>query len=122
MYTINNADGTVLVNLVDGTVDTRSTSLTLIGKNKDDYGTAWNTNLVNMLQNFASTSQPRSPLVGQLWFNKSDGKMKVYGLDGTFTDVSAATLSDKVPLILKNKNNKIIHKNNDKDNILILKI
>lgn len=100
-YTIKNADGTVLVNLVDGTLDTRTTSISLIGKNQDAYGTAWNTNLVNMLQNFASTSQPRSPLVGQLWFSKADGKMKVYGLDGIFRDVSAASMSDNVPLLLK---------------------
>ena len=100
-YTIKNADGTVLVNLVDGTIDTRTTSISLIGKNQDAYGTAWNTNLVNMLQNFASNSQPRAPLVGQLWFSKADGKMKVYGLDGVFRDVSAASMSDTVPLLLK---------------------
>lgn len=100
-YTIKNADGTVLLNLVDGTIDTRTTSITLIGKNKDDYGTAWNTNLVNMLQNFANISPPRSPLVGQLWFSKADGRMKVYGLDGVFRDVSAATMSNTVPLLLK---------------------
>jgi hypothetical protein len=100
-YTIKNADGTVLVNLVDGTLDTRTTSISLIGKNQDAYGTAWNTNLVNMLQNFASNSQPRAPLVGQLWFSKADGKMKVYGLDGVFRDVSAASMSDGVPLLLK---------------------
>jgi len=100
-YTIKNADGTVLVNLVDGTIDTRTTSISLIGKNQDAYGTAWNTNLVNMLQNFAGTSQPRAPLVGQLWFSKADGKVKVYGLDGIFRDVSAATMSDNIPLLLK---------------------
>ena len=100
-YTIRNSDGTILVNLVDGTIDTRTTSLTLIGKNKEDYGTAWNTNLVNLLQNFASTSQPRSPLVGQLWYNKSDGRLKVFTIEGVFNNVSATALSDTLPITLK---------------------
>jgi hypothetical protein len=100
-YTIRNADGTVLVNIVDGTVDTRTTSITLIGKNKDNYGTAWNTNFVNILQNFASNSQPRAPLVGQLWYSKNDGRLKVFTEEGVFNNVSAALLSDTQPLILK---------------------
>ncbi len=100
-YTIKNADGTVLLNLVDGTIDTRTTSLTLIGKNKDDYGTAWNTNLVNMLQNFAAPVQPRSPLIGQLWFNTSDGRLKIYGLDGVFRDVTSTLMFATPPSILR---------------------
>lgn len=100
-YTIKNADGTVLLNLVDGTVDTKTTSLTLIGKNKDDYGTAWNTNLVNMLQNFAAPVQPRSPLLGQLWFNTADGRLKIYGLDGVFRDVTSTLMFATPPTILR---------------------
>jgi hypothetical protein len=100
-YTIRNADGTVLVNIVDGTIDTRTTSISLVGKNKEDYGTALNTNLVNILQNFASNSQPRSPLVGQLWYSRTDGRLKVFTVEGVFSNVSAALLSDTKPLILK---------------------
>jgi hypothetical protein len=100
-YTIKNADGTVLVNIVDGTIDTRTTSISLVGKNKEDYGTALNTNLVNILQNFASNSQPRSPLVGQLWYSRTDGRLKVFTVEGVFSNVSAALLSDTKPLILK---------------------
>lgn len=100
-YTIRNADGTVLLNLVDGTVDKSTTSLTLIGKNTDAYGTALNNNLVNMLQNFASVSQPRSPLVGQLWYDVSAGRLKVFSLDGTFGELASALLSDTQPALLK---------------------
>jgi hypothetical protein len=100
-YTIRNADGTVLVNIVDGTIDTRTTSISLVGKNKEDYGTALNTNLVNILQNFASNNQPRSPLVGQLWYSRTDGRLKVFTVEGVFSNVSAALLSDTKPLILK---------------------
>ena len=100
-YIIKNADGTILTNLVDGTIDVKSTSLALIGKNIDAYGTALNTNLVNILQNFASASQPRNPLVGQLWFNKSDGRLKLFTLNGVFEEISAAILSNAQPTILK---------------------
>ena len=100
-YTIKNADGTVLLTLVDGTIDSKTTSLTLIGKNTDAYGTALNTNLVNMLQNFASISQPRSPLVGQLWYSKADGRLKVYTLNGIFEEIAAAIISSKTPTVLK---------------------
>ena len=100
-YTIKNSDGTVLLNLVDGTVDKTTTSLTLIGKNTDAYGTALNTNLVNILQNFASIAQPRSPLTGQLWYDVSAGRLKVFNLDGVFGEISASILSEVKPTILK---------------------
>jgi hypothetical protein len=100
-YIIKNADGTILLNLVDGTVDKKTTSLTLIGKNTDAYGTAINTNLVNILQNFASTGQPRSPLVGQLWYDISAGRLKVFNLDGTFGELSASLLGNTQPALLK---------------------
>ena len=100
-YTIKNADGTVLLNLVDGTVDKTTTSLTLIGRNTDAYGTALNTNLVNILQNFASIAQPRSPLTGQLWYDISAGRLKVFNLNGVFGEISASILSDNKPATLK---------------------
>ena len=100
-YTIKNADGSVLLNLVDGTTDVTTTSLTLIGKNTDAYGTALNTNLVQMLENFASTSPPSNPIVGQLWYSKAEGRLKVYTLNEIFEGVSAALLGDIQPTILK---------------------
>jgi len=100
-YTIKNADGTVLLNLVDGTTDIKTTSLTLIGKNTDAYGTALNTNLVNILQNFASIYQPRAPLTGQLWYSKADGRLKVYTLNGIFENISTAFISQGQPGGLK---------------------
>jgi hypothetical protein len=100
-YIIKNADGTVLTNLVDGTTDTKSTSLTLIGKNTDNYGVSLNNNLVKLLQNFASVSQPENPVVGQLWYNKADGRLKVFNSSGYFGEISAAILSNTRPTTLK---------------------
>ena len=55
-YQINKTNGTLLVNLADGQIDTTSTDITLIGKNYSGFGEAINENFVTMLENFASSS------------------------------------------------------------------
>ena len=57
-YQINKTNGTLLVNLADGQIDTTSTDITLIGKNYSGFGEAINENFVTMLENFASSSAP----------------------------------------------------------------
>jgi len=79
-YTIYNNDGTVLSTIAIGEVDSFSTSLDLIGKNVNNYGEYYNNNLTRLLTSFASpdTATPRSPQVGQLWFDKTSKRLKVY--------------------------------------------
>lgn len=77
-YLIYNSDGTVLLTLADQQVDSVTTSLDLIGKNLNNYGQYFNNNLVKLLTNFASVSQPRSPQIGQLWYDKTTKKLTVY--------------------------------------------
>ena len=50
-YKINNTFGTLLVTLADGTIDTATTDLTLIGKGYAGFGEALNENLVKILEN-----------------------------------------------------------------------
>lgn len=97
-YTITKTDGTTLLTLSDSRVDQISTSLALIGKNVESYGQYYNNNLVGLLENFASADQPRSPVTGQLWYNKVDGRMYVYGLDNVFKPVAGASVSNTQPL------------------------
>ena len=80
-YKLNKTDGTLLVDLVDGQLDTTTTSIGLIGKNYSGFGETLNENQIKMLENFANTSAPSVPLIGQLWYDKSQGRIKVY--DGT---------------------------------------
>ena len=54
-YTINKTDGTVLVQLEDGVLDT-TTNLDLIGKSYSGYGEVQNENFVKLLENFANTT------------------------------------------------------------------
>ena len=77
-YRINKTDGNQLVDLPDGTFDTNTTSLTLIGKNVTAFGESYNENLVKLLENFASSSAPESALKGQLWYDTGSGRLNVY--------------------------------------------
>lgn len=98
-YTIKNSEGTTILTLSDTKVDQLTTSLALIGKNVDSYGQYYNNNLIGLLENFASANEPRSPLVGQLWYNKTDGRMYAYGVDSIFKPVAAAQVSSTKPTL-----------------------
>ena len=97
-YTIYNTDGTTLLLLADNTVDQSATSLSLVGKNVNAYGQYINNNFIKILANSASSagSPPRSPLTGQLWFDTSARRLKVY--DGFFKPVTGASVSGSVPV------------------------
>lgn len=82
-YTIIRSDGTVLTTIQDGTINTGSSSLGLPGRNYAGYGQTLDTNLVRMLENFASGSVPANPLRGQLWYNTGDGTLRICPADGT---------------------------------------
>lgn len=77
-YIIYNSDETVLVTLADGQLDSETTSLDLVGKNLNNYGQYLNGNFVKLLTNFASTSSPRSPQVGQIWYDKTAKRLTVH--------------------------------------------
>lgn len=96
-YTIYNADGTILLTLGDSKIDKLSTSLTLVGKNVNAYGEYWNNNLVKLLENFANTEQPTSPVIGQLWYDTSTGRLNVYDIDNQFRPVTNTIASDIRP-------------------------
>ena len=78
-YNINLSNGTALISggLPDGTIDTTSTSLTLVGKNYPGYGIFLNQNMVQLMENFAKSSAPTAPLPGQLWWNTTTKYLNV---------------------------------------------
>lgn len=80
-YVLNRTNGSILTELVDSTIDQTSTDLTLIGKNVSNYGEFYNENLIKLLENFANTSPPNFPISGQVWYDTTDNRLKVY--DGT---------------------------------------
>jgi hypothetical protein len=93
-YKINKTDGNVLAEIPDGQFDTGSSSLTLIGKNVTNFGQVFNENLVKLLENFSSSTEPEHPIKGQLWYNTSTGRVNVY--DGNVFRASGGPLVSSI--------------------------
>lgn len=81
-YIINLTNGAKLTEVIDGSIDQSASDITLIGKNISNYGVFFNDNLVHMLENFANTTEPANPLLGQLWYDSSINVLKVYNGQG----------------------------------------
>jgi len=95
-YKINNTFGTLLVTLADGTIDTATTDLALIGKGYAGFGEKLNENLVKLLENFNNTSAPSNKITGQLWYDQTNKQLNVY--TGTkFKPVGSTTNSTTQP-------------------------
>ena len=85
-YNLTLTNGTLLEILADGSADTTTTSISLVGKNYAGYGIYLNENFLKLLENFASTAtngNPTSPtlanpLTGQLWWDTTDKVLKAY--------------------------------------------
>ena len=77
-YQLNKTDGTLLLDLIDGQIDTASTNLTLVGRNYTGYGEYFNENFIRLLENFSNTAAPSNPLTGQLWWDSTEQRLKVY--------------------------------------------
>ena len=76
-YTINKTDGTIIETVEDGTLGTSST-MKFIGRNYQSYGEVFNENLVKLLENSSSSSQPTAPIEGELWWDKTNDLLYVY--------------------------------------------
>ena len=81
-YKINKTDGSLLTEIIDSAIDTTATDLALIGKNVTGYGEYLNENFIKLLENFSSTSEPNNPVTGQIWFDVSENRLKVYDGNG----------------------------------------
>mgnify|MGYP003341408940 CR=1 FL=1 len=99
-YVIYTSSGTVLTTIPPGKINTGTTSLFLVGKDTLNYGRYFNQNLVNMLTNFsnAPTVPPANPLTGQLWFDSSFNKLRVYTSNSNFELVNQAKFSPTPPI------------------------
>ena len=95
-YKINNTFGTLLVTLADGTIDTATTDLTLIGKGYAGFGEKLNENLIKLLENFNNTSAPSNKIQGQLWYDKTNNQLNVY-TGSKFKPVGSPTPSTTQP-------------------------
>ena len=77
-YIVTTTSGTAIATIPDKTVNTTTTSITLVGKNYAGYGAFLNENYVKMLENFSNSIAPTSPLTGQLWYDSTNTLLKVW--------------------------------------------
>ena len=77
-YIINNSRGNVVAIVADGTVNTTATDLALVGRALTDYGAYENENYVYLLENFANSTEPLQPILGQLWYNSTTDVISSY--------------------------------------------
>lgn len=75
-YTILKSNGSAIT-ILGSALNTTDTSLQLIGRAFRNYGSALNTNLVNLLENFSNNFPPSNPIPGQLWFNNINNELRV---------------------------------------------
>lgn len=94
-YIINKYNGDQLTVVEDGTINT-TLDIKLIGKNYAGYGEAQNENLVYLLENFASISQPDRPIAGQIWFDSGNSKLKFFDGD-QFRTTGGAEIGSEPP-------------------------
>jgi hypothetical protein len=87
-YIINNSRGQIVAVVADGTVNTTATDLSLVGRGLTDYGTFENENYVFLLENFANSSAPLRPVVGQLWYNSGTDILSSYTSSGSWAAIA----------------------------------
>jgi len=66
-YIINNSRGQIVAVVGDGTINTTATDLALVGRAVTNFGEFQNENYVYLLENFANSTAPAQPILGQLW-------------------------------------------------------
>jgi hypothetical protein len=79
-YTVNKKNSSASPNaytVQDGVVNTQ-TDLSLIGKGYAGYGETIAENFLHLLENFSNTAAPTKPIIGQLWWDSTNSKLKVY--------------------------------------------
>lgn len=84
-YLINKTNGQLILTLLDGTADGPSINpglntldINLFGKNYPTYGEFQNENFVKLLENFANSTPPVSPVRGELWYDTANNLLKVF--------------------------------------------
>ena len=79
-YTVNKTNSSASpnsYNVQDGVLNTQ-TDLTFVGKGYAGYGETIAENFLHLLENFSNTSAPTKPITGQLWYDSTNNRLKVY--------------------------------------------
>jgi len=79
-YIVNKSNSLASPNqyVVEDNILNTQTDLSFVGKGYAGYGEIIAENFLHLLENFSSSTEPSKPIKGQLWFDESQGKLKVY--------------------------------------------
>jgi len=97
-YTVNKTNGSASVSqyIVQDSVLNSETDLKFVGKGYSGYGETIAENFLHILENFANTSAPTKPITGQLWYDESKTRLKVYS-GATFQPLGGAVYQSTEP-------------------------
>lgn len=102
-YQIDRYNGSFFIEVPDQTVDSSSCDLKLIGKNYAGYGEVTNENVLHLLENFRGFSEPRRPIIGQIWYDELTNKIKFYDDTQQWKTVSVTDVALNAPTGLSTK-------------------
>ena len=88
-YIINNTRGNLVATVADGTVDSTTIPVTLVGRGVTNYGLIENENYVYLLENFCAPAAPPNAIQGQLWFNSDTNTLLVRNMANTWAAVAS---------------------------------
>jgi len=79
-YTVNKTNPAASPNqyIVQDSILNTQTDLSFVGKGYAGYGEVIAENFLNLLENFSNTTAPTKPIKGQLWYDESSNRLKVY--------------------------------------------
>mgnify|MGYP005721573039 FL=1 len=98
-YTVNKTNNSASPNsytVQDGVVNTQ-TDLSFIGKGYAGYGEVIAENFLHLLENFSNPSAPAKPITGQLWWDSTNGRLKVYNGTSFQTSGGSAPYQTNAP-------------------------
>lgn len=125
-YTVNKSNSSASPNqyTVQDAILNTQTDLDLVGKGYAGYGEVIAENFLHLLENFSNTTAPGKPIKGQLWYDESAAKIKVY-TGAAFQPVGGATYSSVAPAGLNagdlfiDSDTQQLYFNNGTENVLV---
>jgi hypothetical protein len=106
-YQVDRYNGTIFSTVPDQTVDSSSCDIKLVGKNYAGYGEIQNENFLHLLEHFRSEFAPRRPIVGQIWYDELNNKLKFRDYSNTWKTTAIVDVSTTAPtgLAVRDKGN-----------------